>query len=51
MSGGVIVSEHNLNEKVSMGEGSFDGNPHWGMCVRERVHVRVLAAGPLLAHF
>lgn len=23
------VSEHNLNEKVRTGEGSFDGNPHW----------------------
>ena len=26
------VSKHNLNVKVRMGEGSFDGNPHWG-CV------------------
>lgn len=27
------VSEHNLDEKVRMGESSFDGNPHWDVCV------------------
>lgn len=27
------VNKHNLNEKVRMADSSFDGNPHWGVCV------------------
>lgn len=42
------VNEQNLNEKVIIGEGSFDGNPHWGKF--ECVFV-CAAAAPLLYYF
>lgn len=39
------VNKHNLNEKVRMADSSFDGNPHWGVCVC------VISAGPLTVLF
>lgn len=49
VNGSERVREHNLNEKVTMGEGSFDGNTYWDVCVCVGVCER--AAGQIAGLF